>query len=85
VLAKVSLGEADAGIVYRTDVVAAPTGVAVVTIPAAYNVLAEYPIAVTTGAAQPTLARAWVALTVSAAGQDALHGRGFTTGASPAP
>ncbi|MGB0113902.1 MAG: molybdate ABC transporter substrate-binding protein, partial [Ilumatobacteraceae bacterium] len=47
VVTKVTLGEADAGIVYRTDVVAAGKDAEGVEIPDAINVVAQYPIAVT--------------------------------------
>lgn len=77
VLAKVSLGEVDAGIVYRTDARAMGDRVAVVTIPPEINVIAEYPIAVVTGAPHPGLARAWVNLVLSAEGQRILTGAGF--------
>jgi len=78
VLAKVSLGEADAGIVYRTDALAAGDKVAVLTIPTEYNVVASYPIAVTSGTKQGELARAFVDLVVSAEGARVLKQRGFT-------
>ncbi|MBI4954999.1 MAG: molybdate ABC transporter substrate-binding protein [Myxococcales bacterium] len=77
VLAKVSLGEAEAGFVYRTDVRAAEDRVSLVAIPAELNVLAEYPIAVVTGAAHPGLARAWLDLVLSADGARALERAGF--------
>ncbi|KYF96372.1 molybdenum ABC transporter substrate-binding protein [Sorangium cellulosum] len=77
VLAKVSLGEAQAGVVYRTDAQAAQDGVTVVAIPPEVNVIAEYPIAVVAGAAHPGLARAWVDLVRSEAGQSALRRAGF--------
>lgn len=44
VLAKVSLGEADVGIVYRSDLLAAREEVDGVEIPPAMNVVADYPI-----------------------------------------
>ncbi len=77
VLAKVSLGEADAGIVYRSDVASKPAGVSVVTIPPAQNVLAAYPIARVVDAAQPKLADEWIALVRSTAGQRVLESHGF--------
>jgi molybdate transport system substrate-binding protein len=77
VLAKVSLGEASAGIVYRTDAKAAADRVSVVTIPPYVNVVAEYPIAVAKHAPHVELARAWVELVLSHAGKSALETAGF--------
>jgi molybdate transport system substrate-binding protein len=77
VLAKVSLGEADAGIVYRTDSQAAGAGVSVVAIPAELNPIADYPIALVADAAHPKNARKWLALVASAAGQQQLRAAGF--------
>ena len=76
VLTKVSLGEADAGIVYRTDARSAGDNVRVVEIPAEFNVVADYVIAIVAGA-PPELARAWVTLLTGPAGQTALEGAGF--------
>jgi molybdenum ABC transporter molybdate-binding protein len=76
VLAKVAIGEADAGIVYRTDV-RATEGVAVREIPSMLNVIAEYPIAVLHEARNPQLAAELVALVRSAQGQRALDEAGF--------
>jgi molybdate transport system substrate-binding protein len=61
VVQKVFLGEADAGIVYRTDVTeeVAPR-LSVITIPEQHNVVAVFPIAVVGGSEQPGLARAFV-------------------------
>lgn len=78
VLTKVRLGEAQAGIVYRTDALTT-SDVTVVNIPSDINVVAEYPIAVVTGAAHPELARAWVDFVLSDAGQRALQHAGFVT------
>jgi molybdate transport system substrate-binding protein len=86
VLAKVSLGEADAGIVYRTDAMTANDRVSIVAIPSAYNVVAEYPVAIAASAPQPELARAFVELLSSAEGQRVLAGQGFlppSAGAAP--
>jgi molybdate transport system substrate-binding protein len=51
--------------------------VRLVAIPAELNVVAEYPIAVLTDAAHPELARAFTALVLSPAGQQALARSGF--------
>lgn len=77
VLAKVSLGEAQAGIVYGTDARAAAGRVQIVPIGADSNVVADYPIAVVSGAAHPRLARAWVDFILSESGQRALAKAGF--------
>jgi molybdate transport system substrate-binding protein len=76
VVAKVALGEADAGIVYETDVRASPK-VASVAIPDAQNVVASYPIAALTAAKNADGARAFVAFVLSAEGQKILRGYGF--------
>jgi molybdate transport system substrate-binding protein len=77
VLAKVVLGEADAGIVYRTDAATAAGKVEVVEIDSGVNVLAEYPVARVTGARQPALALEWITLLRSAEGQRQLARAGF--------
>jgi molybdate transport system substrate-binding protein len=84
VLAKVAMGEADAGIVYRTDARAAE-GVVVRDIPPEVNVVAEYPIATLVGAAHPHLARELVAFARGAEGRRALAEAGFLAPASEAP
>jgi molybdate transport system substrate-binding protein len=77
VLAKVALGEAEAGIVYRTDALTQKGKVAIVSIPAAYNVIAEYPVAVTKSAPHAELGRAFVTLLLSPEGQSVLAQQGF--------
>ena len=76
VLTKVSAGEADAGLVYATDVrdrtdvdSFAPDG--------ASAVVNRYPIAALTGAANPEAAAAFAAFVVGADGQALLAGLGF--------
>jgi molybdate transport system substrate-binding protein len=78
VLNKVAIGEADAGIVYVTDVLSAGTRVSGVDIPEQHQVVARYPIAVVSGTRNPTLAREFVAYLVSDAGQRLLAGLGFS-------
>lgn len=78
VVTKVTLGEADAGIAYATDVIAAGDGASGVEIPDDVNVIAEYPIAVTAESSNGDLARAFVDFVVSPAGQDILASYGFT-------
>jgi len=77
VMAKVTLGEADAGIVYRTDAIAARDKVEIIEIPAELNVIAEYPVAVLSKAPQAAAARAFVDLLLSGDGQKRLAAAGF--------
>ncbi len=77
VLAKVTLGEADAGIVYRTDIGANRDKVSVVTIPPELNIIAKYPIAIVKGALHPALSQQWVSLILSERGQIILRDSGF--------
>jgi molybdate transport system substrate-binding protein len=77
VLSKIEFGEADAGIVYTTDVTAAGSKVSGVQIPAANNVIATYPIVAVKGTASPAVANAFIAYVVSATGQSTLATFGF--------
>jgi molybdate transport system substrate-binding protein len=82
VVGKAALGEADAGVVYTTDVTAdVQSRVATLTIPTEVNVAAVYPIATVKGAANADAGRAFIAFIRSAQGQDILAKRGF----GPAP
>jgi molybdate transport system substrate-binding protein len=76
-LAKVQLGEVDAGIVYTSDAVAAPE-VGQIAIPDPYNIRAEYPIAPLVHAPNPELARQFVDFVLSPAGKSILEKWGFT-------
>jgi len=77
VLAKVKLGEADAGIVYRTDAIAAGGTVEAIPLPAGLAARAEYPIAVVRGAPEPKWADGFVRLVLSPAGRAVLARHGF--------
>jgi molybdate transport system substrate-binding protein len=76
VVAKVQLGEADAGIVYSSDAVAAPE-LKKIDIPVENNVIAKYPLAALTQSKDPELARAFIAYVLSTDGQSALLKWGF--------
>ena len=79
VAAKVTLGEADAAIVYATDAaILDPAMVTTLAIDDAYNVTARYPIAVLDATRHADLARAFVDFVLSDEGQALLAARGFT-------
>jgi len=77
VVGKIQLGEADAGIVYTTDVIAAGSKVQGVPIPDSVNVVATYPIVTVKGARNAGLADAFIAYVLSADGQAKLKSFGF--------
>jgi molybdate transport system substrate-binding protein len=77
VVNKVVLGEADAGIVYATDVRAAGDGADGVALQAGLDGRARYPIAVPAGASNPVTAQAFVDFVRSPAGQTILESFGF--------
>ena len=88
VVAKVQLGEADAGMVYRSDVT--PTVaryLRLFEIPDESNVIAEYPIGVVKSSRHPEAAQAFVELVRSDEGQRILQQHGFlpAKAAAPAP
>jgi molybdate transport system substrate-binding protein len=76
VVTKVQLGEADAGIVYTSDAVAAPE-LKTIEIPNELNVIAQDPIAVLTKSAQMDLANTFIEYVVSTKGQAVLQKWGF--------
>jgi molybdate transport system substrate-binding protein len=76
VVAKVQLGEADAGMVYASDAVAAPE-LQRIEIPVEYNIVATYPLAVLMKANHPELAQAFIEFVLSAEGQSILKKWGF--------
>jgi molybdate transport system substrate-binding protein len=77
VVTKVSLGEADAGIVYVTDVTAGGDKVEGVDIPTDQNVLATYPIATLKASKAQAQAQAFMDLVLSADGRRVLEQYGF--------
>ena len=77
VVTKVALGEADAGIVYRTDVIAAGGTADGVAIPDDLNVVVEYPIAVTNAASDAADAQTFITFVLGPAGQQILASYGF--------
>jgi molybdate transport system substrate-binding protein len=76
-VSKVSLGEADAGVVYATDVKAAKGAVSGVKIPDRVNVIATYPVGVVKHSQNATAAKAWVQFLQSKTAQKTLRTFGF--------
>ena len=76
-VALVRLGEVDAALVYRTDVITAAGAVKGVEVPQAGQVVTDYPAAVVEGSQHAPAARAVVDLLASPRGQDALGEAGF--------
>ncbi|MFJ6632461.1 molybdate ABC transporter substrate-binding protein [Streptomyces sp. NPDC091376] len=77
VLSKVELGEADAGLVYKTDAASAPDKVDAVDIPDAQNAIAEYPAAALKQSKNAKAAAAFVAWLSSPEAQKVLQDAGF--------
>lgn len=78
VLAKVTSGDADAGLVYVTDVAAAGDSVTGVEFEESDQVVNTYPISVLDGADDADLAQEFVDLVLSATGQKVLTDAGFS-------
>ncbi|GCE20170.1 molybdate ABC transporter substrate-binding protein [Dictyobacter kobayashii] len=80
VVQKVQLGEVDAGFVYRTDVTNAVINkVMVIDIPDNFNVIAQYPIAITKNAPHSAEAQAFINYVLSSDGQAILQKYHFIT------
>lgn len=77
VLTKVTLGEVDAGLVYRTDVKAAGSKVRGIDFPASRQAVNDYMISALAEAPNPEAARAFVAFVRSPQGREALADAGF--------
>lgn len=77
VLSKVELGEADAGLVYKTDAATATDKVDAIEIPDAENAIASYPAATLKASEHSEAAAAFVAWLSTPAAQKILQGAGF--------
>jgi molybdate transport system substrate-binding protein len=77
VLAKVTSGEADAGVVYVTDVLAAGDAVEGIEFPESSEAVNTYPIVALKDSDEGDLAQEFVELVLSDAGQQILHHAGF--------
>ncbi|MCS0634840.1 molybdate ABC transporter substrate-binding protein [Streptomyces sp. LP05-1] len=77
VLSKVQLGEADAGLVYKTDAATAPDKVDAVDIPDAQNAVAQYPAATLKTSKHTEAAQAFVNWLSSPEAQKILREAGF--------
>lgn len=76
-LSKVRLGEVDAALVYRTDVLAAGGQVEGIDVPEAAQALNDYPVAVLSDSAHPEAARAFVEFLGSEHATQVLSDAGF--------
>ncbi|MDQ4046190.1 MAG: molybdate ABC transporter substrate-binding protein [Actinomycetota bacterium] len=85
VLGKVSSGEADAGLVYATDVKSARGKVSGIPFPEARKAVVTYPIAALENSRQQELAAAFISLVVSKDGQQTLQAAGFGAPPSASP
>jgi len=85
VLTTVELGEVDAGVVYKTDVLAAGGKVTGIAIPENENASTAYPIATLTATKNKATADAFVAYVLSATGRSVLTQAGFSQPSPPRP
>ena len=77
VLAKVTSGEADAGVVYITDATGAGDAVHTITIPDDVNVINSYPVAPLAATTHPVEAQQFADYLITGAGADVLAAAGF--------
>ena len=78
ILSKLQLGEADAGVVYASDILG-ETELQRMEIPAHLNISATYPIALTRDSRQPEQAATFVTFLFSEEGTAVLESHGFST------
>jgi molybdate transport system substrate-binding protein len=79
IMLKVASGEADAGIVYHSEVIAADDQVEGVEIPTEFNIVAKYPIGIIKNTAHKKHAQEFVDFLLSPKGQALLTQYGFKT------
>lgn len=77
VLSKVQAGEADAGLVYKTDVIAAGNTVAGIEFPESSEAINRNPVVLLKDAPQAELGQAWIDLLFSEQGQQVFANAGF--------
>ncbi len=77
VLGKVTSGEADAGLVYVTDIIAAGDAVTGIEFPESSEAVNTYPIAPVAASTNPQVAQAFIDFVTGAVGQDVLANAGF--------
>src|SRR5262249_43413882 len=82
VLTKVSLGEADAGIVYVTDAATKSDSTGTLNVPDALNSIAIYPIATVKASKSATVAQQFVDYVAGSDGQAVLAQYGFVAGSA---
>lgn len=80
---KVESGEADAGIVYRTDAVAAGAKLRVIEVPGSQRIVNAYLAAATARSGRPDAARRFVAALTSPAGRAVFESYGFSPPGPP--
>ena len=77
VLAKVQAGEADAGLVYKTDAISAGDTVEAIAFPESADAVNKNPIVAVTTGAEPELGQEWVDFILSDSVQQILKDAGF--------
>ena len=81
IVAKLELGEADAGFIYTSDATTAGDKLKTIQLPASAQATATYPIGIVTGSKNAKAAQQWIDLVMSSQGQQVLTDDGF----GPAP
>lgn len=85
VVAKVALGQVDAGFVYLSDYVINPTQLTLIKVPAWAQPKITYAMAIVTKSPNQAAAQAWTAKVLSAAGQAIFVKNGFLPLTAPVP